>query len=74
MFTQTVPGMRGRCEPVRARDVARPDRCAEAVGGVVCAGDYLVVVVERQHADDGAEDLLARDRHAVFDAGEHRRV
>src|SRR5262245_19409733 len=56
-------------DTVRARQVAGPDAGGEPVVGVVGDADRpLLLVVERNHAGDRAEELLARDPHVVADA------
>lgn len=47
---------------------------AEAVAAVVGEGDGLVLVVEGDHGEDGTEDLLLGDAHAVVYAGEDGRL
>ncbi|EJZ06057.1 hypothetical protein MFORT_28624 [Mycolicibacterium fortuitum subsp. fortuitum DSM 46621 = ATCC 6841 = JCM 6387] len=58
--------------PVGGVAVAAPHPGAEAVEGVVCDRDGVVVVLERGHGDDGTEDLLLEQSHLVV-AGEDRR-
>ena len=64
-------------EPVRhamrATHVAGPNAGGEPVLGAVGQRHRLVLGIERHNADDGAEDLLLGDGHAVVDVCEHRR-
>ena len=60
--------------PVRLREVARPDGGRQTVDRVVRRRDRLVDVVDLDHGGDRAEDLLLRDPHVVADAGEDRRL
>ena len=55
-------------------EVAGRDRTAEPVGGVVGDAHGIVVVVEADHHQHRAEDLLAGDGHGVVDVGEQRRL
>src|SRR5207245_6326486 len=57
-------------DAVRLLDVLRPDACGQAVQGAVREADPLLLVVECQHRQDGAEDLLVHDLHR----SEERRV
>src|SRR6187549_3524406 len=54
--------------------VAGGDVAAETVLVVVGEADRVVVTVERDDDQHGAEDLLARDGHVVGDVGEERRL
>src|SRR6266852_2587467 len=58
----------------RALDVARGDVAREPVGRVVGDANRVLLVLVRDDGKDGAEDLLARDRHVVAHVGEHRRA
>ena len=69
-----VAGAHAPRHPTRALRVAAPDAAREAVGRVVGDRDRLVLAVVGDHRDDRAEDLLLRDRHAVVDVGEDRRL
>jgi ParB family chromosome partitioning protein len=53
-------------------DVAGPDAGGEAVLARVGAAQYLVGVVEGQHRQYGAEDLLAGTGHVVAGVGDDR--
>lgn len=53
-----------------AREVAGEDGGAEAVGGVVGAGDGFVFGGEGGDGDEGAEDLFAGDGHGGGHVGE----
>src|SRR4030095_948695 len=52
--------------------IARPHGRGEPVGGRVTLGDSVVDRLERDHGEDRAEDLLARDLHLVGDTVEDR--
>ena len=56
-----VAGLHAARDPDAAAEVVGPDRPAQAVDRVVGERDRVGLVVERQHADDRAEDLLRRD-------------
>ena len=70
----TVPAR--SCLPTAARPLvrARGDVPAEAVLVVVGHAHGVVVAVERDDDEHGAEDLLAGDGHVVGDVGEERRL
>ena len=51
-------------EPVAARGIARPDRRHQPVLDVVRDPDRVLLVLERDHRHDRAEDLLLRDRRS----------
>src|SRR5262249_4802439 len=57
-----------------ARRVTGPQVSVQAVVRVVGDGDRFLFVAKRDRGDHRAEDLLARDRHVVADAGEQRRL
>ena len=59
---------------VRPADVLRPDAGGQAVGRVVGDPDGLVLALEPQQADDGAEDLLAGKATRVVDVSEDGRL
>ena len=59
---------------MRPGHVARPDCRGEAEVGGVGAANELVGIFEAEHREDGAEDLLAGDRHRVADIRKHRRL
>ena len=63
-----VAGLDAARDPQRPADVAGPDRAGQAVLGVVGHRDRVGLVVERQHRDDRAEDLLAPDPVGAVDA------
>src|SRR5262245_37594410 len=52
---------------------ARHHVAGEPVDAVVGDPDRVLLVVERDHHEDGAEDLLLRDRHGVVDVDEQGR-
>ena len=56
-----------------ARVVAGPHAARQAVAGVVGDADRVVLAVERDERQHGAEDLLAGDPHAVVHVGQDRR-
>src|SRR4029079_13599829 len=58
-------------EAVPASRVARPDRRHQAVAHVVGDPGGVLLVLERDHRHDRAEDLLLRDTHRVVDPREH---
>src|SRR5205807_3449380 len=49
-------------------------RATEPVHALVGDADRVVVVLERDHDEHRAEDLLLGDRHRVVDVGEQRRL
>src|SRR5262249_48065992 len=61
-------------ERERSGGVLPVDRAAEAVRRRVRDADRVVVVAERDHGYDGAEDLLLRDADVVRDVAEDRRL
>ena len=65
VLTQMAPACRRLLDAQGARQVGRPDAGREAVVGVVGKRDGLVLVVEREHDEHRAEDLLAGDRHVA---------
>ena len=64
--TQTVD------DPAGVRPVAAEDEATEPVGRVVGDPQGIVLVAVGHDGQDGAEDLLAGDRHLRRDVGEHR--
>jgi hypothetical protein len=72
-LTFTVPARsRGR-DALATTAVPRPDARVEPEGGVVRAGDDLVLVLERGDGDHRPEGLAAVDLHLVGDVGQDRR-
>ena len=69
---------RARAERLRhadgAADILRPDARREAVDHVVADLDRVRLVLELDHGEDGAEDLLLRDAHVVAHVLEDRRL
>src|SRR5262245_42278755 len=59
--------------PEDARALLRPDSGGEPVRGVVRLLDGLLRRAEREHREDGAEDLLLCDAVALRDVREERR-
>src|SRR5918999_3300950 len=57
-----------------ALGVGGPDRAAEPEVRVVRDADRVGLVLVGDHRQEGAEDLLLRDRGVVVDVGEHRRL
>src|SRR5262249_44649252 len=55
---------------VRFLHVARPDRGAQAIEGIVGLLERLVEIVEGDHRENRPEDLLAGDGHGVRDVVE----
>src|ERR1700746_221002 len=68
-----LTGLEARRDAVRAGEIARPNARGETVFGIVGDADRLVLVVERNHARDRPEDLLAGDAHVVAHPGVERR-
>src|SRR5207342_2742839 len=56
-------------DPLALLAVLRPDRGAEAELGVVGEVDRLLLAVDYDDRQDGAEDLLLHDPHLVGDPG-----
>src|SRR3546814_1554287 len=54
--------------------VIRIDGAVEAVFAVVCDADGIGVAFVREDGDHRPENLLARDRHAIVDPVEQRRL
>src|SRR3954451_2628018 len=65
-------GLQPARHPVRALELVRPDACGEPVGRPVRERHDLVLVVEREHAENGAEDLLLDGAAVRRHAGEER--
>src|SRR6266542_2633117 len=61
-------------DPLRPAGVTRPDTGREPVAGVVGDAHRMGFAVVGDDSQDRAEDLLARDRHGVVDAGEDGRL
>src|SRR5262249_58953984 len=61
-----------RADRDAALDVRGEDRAGEPVGRVVRDRDRLLLVAVGEHAEHGAEDLLARDAHRALDAAKDR--
>src|ERR1700726_3951291 len=61
------PTAQGPRDPQRAADFARPHRAIEAVVAVVGKRDCLILALEGNDDHDRAENLLARNAHAVID-------
>ena len=57
----------------RPSDVARPDAAGQPVGRGVGESDRFLLGVERDDADDRAEDLLADEAHVRVRSVEDRR-
>ena len=66
-------GLDARGDAVAARGIARPDGGHQPVLDVVRDPDRVLLVLERDHGDDRAEDLLLRNGHAGVDLREHGR-
>src|SRR5262249_44879387 len=58
-------------EPMPARRIAGPHSRHQAVADLVRDADRVLLVLERDHRHDRAEDLLLRDAHRVVDLREH---
>src|SRR5919106_1993151 len=58
----------------RPADVARPDRCREAVVDVVRPGNRLVVVGEALHGHDRPEHLFLHELVGLVDVDDHGRL
>src|SRR5262245_49571141 len=67
-----------RAQPARDRHCAiqraRHDVAGEPVDAVIGDLDRVLLVLVRDHHEDGTEDLLLRDRHGVVDVDEQRRL
>ena len=61
----TVPDLSASSDAVPARRIAGPDRRHEPVAHVVGDADRVLLVLERGHGDDRAEDLFLRDLGVV---------
>src|SRR5271167_1607392 len=57
----------------RSGPVASPNAAGKAEFRVVRQLERLSLVIERDHRNDRAENLLARDPHLVIGVREHRR-
>src|SRR5476651_2769899 len=69
-----VAGAEARRHAARVIEIAGRDIARQAVRCVVGDGDRLFLCLVRQDREHRPEDLLARDRHVVLHAGEHRRL
>src|SRR5439155_15196026 len=68
-----APRLDAAGEPLAQRGVARPQRRAETVRGVIRDAHGLVRVAYAHHRGGGAERFFPEGRHVGRDAGEHRR-
>ena len=66
-------GLDPRGDAMAASGVAGPDAGHEPVLDVVRDPDRVLLVLERDHGHDRAEDLLLRDGHPAVDLREHGR-
>src|ERR1051326_9017839 len=63
-----------RGDAMRALEVARPERCGEAVARRVRERDRFLFAIERRDRDDGAEDLFLQHAAVAPEAGDHGRL
>lgn len=66
------PGADAPHHAVRAGQVAGPDRRSEAIIAVIGDFQRIFFIVEGNDRKDGAENLLAGERHAGFDIEDGR--
>src|SRR5689334_14837327 len=60
-----APGLYCAAEAVGAVDIAGPNASAQSIGRVVGDGQRLRIVLEGRYGQNGAEDLLLEDAHAI---------
>src|SRR3546814_16222319 len=68
------PGLDFASEPKRLVDVAREDRGAQAIFGVVGKPEGFIEVIERIERRDRPEGFLGRYLHPGLDTGEDGRM
>ena len=55
-------------------DILREYRARQAIGGIVCLPDNILIVIEFDDNSDRSEDLLADDLHVGLAVGEDSRL
>ena len=74
VLTENVPVRIAPRDLEAVGHVGREDAAGQPVVAVVGDPDRVLLVVVRDHDDDGAEDLLLRDGHVVADVRQQRRL